>query len=110
MQLLRYLVLSLVTVLFTFALVKAQDPSFSQYKFNKLYFNPAYAGYNEEHHVSFAYRNLWPNVPGVPVAGPLANYQVAADFFILLFKNIWLKLCPFLFKFELLQITIYDRE
>jgi type IX secretion system PorP/SprF family membrane protein len=82
MKLVCFTFLSLATVLLPFISVKAQDPSFSQYKFNKLYFNPAYAGYNEEHHVSFAYRNLWPNVPGIPVAGPLANYQVSADFFI----------------------------
>lgn len=62
-------------------LVYGQDPSFSQHKFNKIYFNPAYAGYNEEHHVALAYRNLWPNVPGIPFAGPLANYQLSADFF-----------------------------
>ncbi len=58
-----------------------QDAAFSQYKFNKIYFNPAYAGYNEEHHVALGYRNLWPNVPGVPFAGPLANYQLSTDFF-----------------------------
>lgn len=73
--------LSLIMILLCH-IVKAQDPSFSQYKFNKLYFNPAYAGYNEEHHFSIAYRNLWPNVPGTPVAGPLANYQLSGDFFI----------------------------
>lgn len=82
MGFLRYSVIfTIVLLCFRFS-VKAQDPSFSQYKFNKLYFNPAYAGYNEEHHLSFAYRNLWPNVPGMPFAGPLANYQIAADFFM----------------------------
>lgn len=63
-------------------LLRAQDPSFSQYKYNKIFYNPAYAGYNEEHHVSAAYRNLWPNVPGVPIAGPIANYFIAGDFFM----------------------------
>lgn len=71
----------LVMAISTYVLGFSQDASFSQHKFNKIYFNPAYAGYNEEHHVTLAYRNLWPNVPGVPFAGPLANYQLSADFF-----------------------------
>lgn len=68
---------SLVSILLTYG----QDPSFSQYKFNKIYFNPAYGGYNGEHHFNASYRTLWPNVPGRPVAGPLSNYMVAGDYF-----------------------------
>lgn len=72
----------LLAALLSLRVGSAQDPAFSQYKYNKLYYNAAYAGYNEEHHLALAYRNLWPNVPGMPVAGPLANYQVSADFFM----------------------------
>ncbi len=73
--------LMVILCMLTVTICMGQDPSFSQYKFNKLFFNPAYAGYNEQHHIVVGYRTLWPNVPGRPFAGPLANYQVAADFF-----------------------------
>lgn len=71
-----------IFVLFVTTAVHAQDPAFSQYKYNKVFYNAAYSGYNEEHHVSLAYRNLWPNVPGMPFAGPIANYFISGDFFM----------------------------
>ncbi len=44
--------------------LKAQDPSFSQFYFNKLYFNPAYAGISQGIEFSLTERLLWPNLPG----------------------------------------------
>lgn len=43
-----------------------QDPQFSQYMFNNLIINPAYAGYKENWNVSAVYRNQWVGVEGAP--------------------------------------------
>ncbi|MBC7743483.1 MAG: type IX secretion system membrane protein PorP/SprF [Flavobacterium sp.] len=43
-----------------------QDPQFSQYMFNSLIINPAYAGYKEELNVSLLHRNQWVGLPGSP--------------------------------------------
>jgi len=62
--------------------LRAQDPTFSQFDANQLYYNPAYAGYKQEARVEISYRNLWPNVPGKDVPGPLSTYSAAGDAFI----------------------------
>jgi type IX secretion system PorP/SprF family membrane protein len=43
---------------------RSQDPSFSQFYFNKLYFNPAFSGISRGLEFSFSHRILWPNIPG----------------------------------------------
>lgn len=43
---------------------KAQDPSFSQFYFNQLYYNPAFAGLSGGATASITHRILWPNLPG----------------------------------------------
>lgn len=43
-----------------------QDPQFSQYMFNSLVINPAYAGYKENWNVSAVYRNQWVGLDGAP--------------------------------------------
>ena len=43
-----------------------QDPQFSQYMFNSLVINPAYAGYKENLNVSAVYRDQWVGVDGAP--------------------------------------------
>ncbi len=42
----------------------AQDPSFSQFYFNQLYYNPAFCGFTGGTYVSATYRSLWPTLPG----------------------------------------------
>ncbi|MEI6766251.1 MAG: PorP/SprF family type IX secretion system membrane protein [Bacteroidota bacterium] len=42
----------------------AQDPSFTQFYFNKLYFNPAFAGLSNGLELSLTHREQWPNLPG----------------------------------------------
>ena len=59
----------------------AQDPTFSQYDANQLYYNPAYAGYKENARIGLTYRNLWPNVPGKTFPGPLSTYSATGDAF-----------------------------
>src|ERR1043166_5959194 len=44
-----------------------QDAQFSQNMFNKLYFNPAFAGMNHGYCASMIYRNQWVGFPGAPV-------------------------------------------
>ncbi|MFY0254571.1 type IX secretion system membrane protein PorP/SprF [Chitinophaga sp. 30R24] len=51
-----------------------QDAQFSQYMFNGIYVNPAYAGYREQWNIHAFYRNQWTNYPGAP-----KTFSVAAD-------------------------------
>ncbi|SNS75211.1 type IX secretion system membrane protein, PorP/SprF family [Belliella buryatensis] len=43
-----------------------QLPQFSQYIFNGLHINPAYAGYKNEGYIQTTYRSQWVNFPGAP--------------------------------------------
>ncbi len=57
------------TALFFIARLSAhaqQDAQFSQYMFNSLIINPAYAGYKEELNLSLLHRNQWVGLPGAP--------------------------------------------
>jgi type IX secretion system PorP/SprF family membrane protein len=51
-----------------------QDAQFSQYMFNGIYINPAYAGYRKQFNVSAFYRNQWSGLDGAP-----QTISVAAD-------------------------------
>lgn len=51
-----------------------QDAQFSQYMFNGIYVNPAYAGYREQWNIHAFYRNQWTNYPGAP-----KTFSVAVD-------------------------------
>lgn len=60
----------------------SQDPTFSQYDANQLYYNPAYTGYKKAARIEVSYRSLWPNVPGKPFPGPLSTYSLFSDAYI----------------------------
>ncbi len=49
-----------------------QDAQFSQYIFNGIYINPAYAGYKEELNAHAFYRSQWAGVTGAPQSMSLA--------------------------------------
>jgi len=49
-----------------------QDAQFSQYMFNGIYINPAYAGYREQWNMHAFYRDQWTNLPGAPKTFSLA--------------------------------------
>jgi type IX secretion system PorP/SprF family membrane protein len=49
--------------------IAQQDPQFSQYMFNKLFMNPAYAGMRKAFCVSAIYRNQWNGFDGAPNTG-----------------------------------------
>jgi type IX secretion system PorP/SprF family membrane protein len=56
-----------------------QDAQFSQYMFNGIYINPAYAGYKEQLNVSAFYRNQWTGVEGAPRTTSVAVDAIAND-------------------------------
>ncbi len=58
---------------------RAQDPNFSQFEMNPLYFNPAYAGSITDLRIGLNYRNLWFNVPGNSFPGSLSAYNLYID-------------------------------
>ena len=49
-----------------------QEPMYSQYMFNMLHINPAYAGNLADNNVSFLYRKQWTGVVGAPSTGTLS--------------------------------------
>ena len=53
-----------------------QDAQFTQYMFNGLYINPAYAGYKEQTYLHSFYRNQWTGVEGAPQTMTLAADMV----------------------------------
>jgi len=59
--------LTVVGLLVLVSLSRAQQyPVFSQYYFNELVINPAYAGANVQLSLTAMYRNQWVNFPGAP--------------------------------------------
>lgn len=71
----------LLSVLIIFAkLVNAQqDAQYSQYMFNGIYINPAYAGYKEQLNLHSFYRNQWTGIKGSPKSMSLAVDAIAND-------------------------------
>jgi type IX secretion system PorP/SprF family membrane protein len=51
-----------------------QDAQFSQYNFNGLYINPAYAGYKQDIYLNAFYRSQWTGLEGAP-----QTFTLAAD-------------------------------
>lgn len=51
-----------------------QDAQYSQYIFNGIYINPAYAGYRERVNINATYRNQWTGIEGAP-----KSFSLAAD-------------------------------
>ncbi|MEI6048364.1 MAG: type IX secretion system membrane protein PorP/SprF [Bacteroidota bacterium] len=49
-----------------------QDPMYSEYVFNQLIINPAYAGTHDVLSTTLLYRNQWVNIPGAPQTGILS--------------------------------------
>jgi type IX secretion system PorP/SprF family membrane protein len=77
----RIIVVSLFISL-TAKVFAQQDPMYSQYVFNGMLINPAYAGTREVINAVALYRNQWVNVPGAPKTGvfsidsPVRNQKV----------------------------------
>ncbi|SDG00309.1 PorP/SprF family type IX secretion system membrane protein [Chitinophaga filiformis] len=66
-----------ILMLISFRIHAQQDVQFSQYAFNGLSVNPAYAGYKDALYINCIYRQQWTGLPGAPrtagvsVDGPL---------------------------------------
>ena len=70
--------------------VKAQyDAMFTQYMFNEMFINPAYAGSKDAMSVTAAHRQQWVNFPGRPVTtsfslhGPIMGNKMGIGLSIL---------------------------
>jgi len=62
----KYLIIALVLASLN-PVFGQQDPMFTQYMFNTLAINPAYAGSRHALNISALYRNQWINMEGAPV-------------------------------------------
>lgn len=60
-------------------LTAQQDAQFSQYMFNGLHINPAYAGYKEQANIHSFYRSQWTGFDGAPQTMSLAADMVIKD-------------------------------
>ncbi|QQL50321.1 PorP/SprF family type IX secretion system membrane protein [Mucilaginibacter ginkgonis] len=73
-------VLAMLAFLFcASALYAQQDVQQSQYMFNGIYINPAYAGYKENLNLHAYYRNQWTGIVGAPVSMSLAVDDIVND-------------------------------
>jgi type IX secretion system PorP/SprF family membrane protein len=72
----RFIIL-LILVLSTGATFAQQDAQQSQYMFNGIYINPAYAGYKENLNLHSYYRSQWTGIEGAPTSMSLAVDAIA---------------------------------
>ncbi len=74
----KYIILSII--LFSLGRLQAQqDPHFTQFMFNKLALNPAYAGSHEAPCLSILHRSQWQGIEGAPTSQTLGYHQTAFD-------------------------------
>ncbi|QQL51228.1 PorP/SprF family type IX secretion system membrane protein [Mucilaginibacter ginkgonis] len=71
--------LTLLLLCFTLLAFGQQDAQQSQYMFNGIYINPAYAGYKENINLHSFYRSQWTGITGSPVSLSLAVDASAND-------------------------------
>ncbi len=64
-------------IVFVQAAKAQQDAQYSQYMFNGIYINPAYAGYKEELNLHSFYRNQWTGIKGSPKSMSVAVDAIA---------------------------------
>lgn len=75
----QLLLLILVLTLLSKISVAQQDAQFSQYMFNGIYINPAYAGYKEQLNLHAFYRNQWTGIAGSPTTLSVAIDAIANE-------------------------------
>jgi len=68
-------IIMVINLSFDGQLSAQQLPHYSQYIFNRLHINPAYAGYKAEPYVQATYRKQWLDFPGAPT-----TMSLSADF------------------------------
>lgn len=62
----RFILTTLLTLITVIWGMAQQYPVFTQYYFNELVINPAYAGNHVQLSLTAMYRNQWVNFPGAP--------------------------------------------
>ena len=68
------------SLIITFISAQAQqDAQFSQYIFNGLYINPAYAGYKSDFFINSFFRSQWTGLPGAPTTASIAADGAVAN-------------------------------
>jgi type IX secretion system PorP/SprF family membrane protein len=65
-KLILLIITTMISLLFPKGVVAQQDAQLSQYVFNGIYVNPAYAGYREQLNVNAFYHNQWTGIKGAP--------------------------------------------
>lgn len=75
----KILLLSVSLLLMVKIAAAQQDAQYSQYMFNGIYINPAYAGYKEVLNVHSFYRTQWTGIQGAPRSMALAVDAIAND-------------------------------
>lgn len=75
----KKLTILFVGLMIGFCSYAQQSTQYSQYMFNGLYINPAYAGYREALNMSAYYRSQWTGIPGGPQTMAFAIDGVTND-------------------------------
>jgi len=89
MKILKKIIVLLALQGFAFAAMAQQDPMFTQYMWNQLAVNPAYAGSRDAGSVTAFYRNQWAGFEGAPKTislsghAPFAGYNMAIGAFLM---------------------------
>ena len=71
----KRLFIGLLLLLLAFSLRAQQDPMYSQYMFNGLAINPAYAGSKDYFAASLLHRNQWVGIDGAPTTTTLSMHS-----------------------------------
>ena len=73
-------VFTVICTLLVWGIARAQqDAQFSQYMFNGIYINPAYAGYREQLNLHAFYRTQWTGINGAPQTMSVAVDAIANE-------------------------------
>jgi type IX secretion system PorP/SprF family membrane protein len=75
----KQILILLTLTLCTGIVCAQQNVQQSQYMFNGIYINPAYAGYKENLNVNAFYRSQWTGIQGAPTSTALAVDAIAND-------------------------------
>src|ERR1700761_6451779 len=68
----RFTIILLLAIALTQHAAAQQDIQFSQYVFNGLSLNPAYAGYKGQPYLNTTFRDQWAGFPGAPKTGVIS--------------------------------------
>ncbi|UCS95460.1 type IX secretion system membrane protein PorP/SprF [Echinicola marina] len=75
----KYILIGMGLIFGCFDLQAQQAPVFSQYMFNPLFVNPAYAGYKQQVYLQSYYRKQWTDVPGSPETFAISGDGLISD-------------------------------